>query len=544
MQGLMQDFPLTLPHYFQRAETLFRNKEIVTATGAGRQRITYGEWADRTRRLAGVLDHLGISADGRVGTFAWNTARHLELYYAAPCSGRVLHTLNIRLFPEQVTYVVNHAEDEVIFVDRSLTKLLWPLLPTFTTVKHVVVMDDGVGELPTDAGSAQLHDYEDLLTAAEPVQWGPLDENQAASMCYTSGTTGNPKGVVYSHRSTFLHTFGAYFADGAGLREADRCLPVVPMFHANAWGLAHAAVGCGADLVMPGPDLSPGAVADLMVEEKVTMAAGVPTIWMGVLPALEGRDTSALRIVLCGGSAVPKALSEAYRKQLGHPITQAWGMTETSPVASVGMVKSALAGSSDEVLADIRSTIGIVAPGVEFRIVSPDALEPQPWDGESSGELQVRGPWIARAYYDDPRSGESFTDDGWLKTGDVATVDAEGYMRIVDRTKDVIKSGGEWVSSVELENELMANPKVAEAAVIGIRHPKWQERPLACVVLKPGETATKEELIEFLSTRVAKWWLPDDVVFIDEVPKTSVGKFSKKDLRARFDDYVLPTAND
>ncbi|HVX18673.1 MAG TPA: long-chain fatty acid--CoA ligase [Acidimicrobiales bacterium] len=545
MQGLMQDFPLTMAHFFNRAERLFPDKGIVTArAGGARDRTTYGEWAQRTRRLGGVLDALGISADGRVGTFAWNTARHLELYYAAPCSGRVLHTLNIRLFPEQVTYVVNHAEDEVIFVDRSLTGLLWPLLPTFETVKHIVVMDDGGGEQPTEAGSAALHDYEELLATAEPVEWHVEDENQAASMCYTSGTTGNPKGVVYSHRSTFLHTFGVFLADGAGLRESDRCLPVVPMFHANAWGIAHAAVGCGADLIMPGPDLSPPALADLIVEEKVTAAAGVPTIWMGVLPELAGRDTSSLRIVLAGGSAVPKALSEGYRKQLGVPITQAWGMTETSPVASVGMIKSSVAGRSEDDLADIRATIGIVAPGVEVRISDPSTEEEQPWDGVAQGEIQVRGPWIARDYYNDERSKDSFTSDGWLKTGDVATIDAEGYMRIVDRTKDVIKSGGEWVSSVELENELMAHPKVAEAAVIGVRHPKWQERPLACVVVKDGESVTKEELIEFLAPRVAKWWLPDDVVFIDEVPKTSVGKFSKKDLRARFEDYALPTADD
>jgi fatty-acyl-CoA synthase len=295
---------------------------------------------------------------------------------------------------------------------------------------------------------------------------------------------------------------------------------------------------------MPGPDLSPPALADLIVEEKVTAAAGVPTIWMGVLPELAGRDTSSLRIVLAGGSAVPKALSEGYRKQLGVPITQAWGMTETSPVASVGMIKSSVAGRSEDDLADIRATIGIVAPGVEVRISDPSTEEEQPWDGVAQGEIQVRGPWIARDYYNDERSKDSFTSDGWLKTGDVATIDAEGYMRIVDRTKDVIKSGGEWVSSVELENELMAHPKVAEAAVIGVRHPKWQERPLACVVVKDGESVTKEELIEFLAPRVAKWWLPDDVVFIDEVPKTSVGKFSKKDLRARFEDYALPTADD
>ncbi len=402
MQGLMQDFPLTLPHYFDRAEQLFPAKEIVTATGTGRERTTYGAWAARTRALGGVLDDLGISDDGRVATFAWNTARHLELYFAAPCTGRVLHTLNIRLFPEQVTYIVNHAEDEVIFVDRSLTGLLWPLLPTFKTVRHVVVMDDGRGDQPSDAGSAELHDYETLLAAASPVEFHVTDENRAASMCYTSGTTGNPKGVVYSHRSSWLHTFAATGADSIGIRESDRVLPIVPMFHANAWGLAHAGVATGATLIMPGPDLSPKALADLIVEERVTVPAGVPTIFMGVLPELKGRDTSSLRAIPCGGSAVPKALSEAYKEQVGLPIFQAWGMTETSPVATVAQLKSTLAGGSEEELADLRTTIGLPLIGVELRVVDPASLEIQPHDGTSRGEIQARGPWIAAAYYDDP----------------------------------------------------------------------------------------------------------------------------------------------
>jgi fatty-acyl-CoA synthase len=541
MQGLMQDVPLSQIQLFDRAEQLFADKELVTATAVGRERITYGEWAARTRRLGGVLDDLGISADGRVATFGWNSARHLELYFAAPCSGRVLHTLNIRLFPEQLTYIVNHAEDEVIFVDRSLVKLLWPLLPTFATVRHIVVMDDGAGDQPTDAGTAELHDYETLLAAASPVEWHVDDENQAASMCYTSGTTGNPKGVVYSHRSIFLHTMAGMISDGIGIRESDRILPVVPMFHANAWGLAHVGVATGASLIMPGPNMAPKPLADLIVEEKVTVAAGVPTIWMGVLPELVGRDVSALRALPCGGSAVPRALSEQYREQVGMPIMQAWGMTETSPVATVGMTKSKFVGRSEDELADLRSTIGLPLFGVSLRVVDPATLEPVAPDGEARGEIQAQGPWIASSYYNDDRSAESFTDDGWLRTGDVATVDAEGYMRIVDRTKDVVKSGGEWISSVELENELMAHPKVAEAAVIGVKHPKWQERPMACVVVKPGEELSKDEVIEFLTPRVAKWWLPDDVVFIDEIPKTSVGKFSKKDLRTRIADHQLPT---
>ncbi|QXC62435.1 long-chain fatty acid--CoA ligase [Aquihabitans sp. G128] len=544
MQGLMQDYPLTLPMLFQRAEQLFPNKEIVTALPTGRVRITYGEWAERTRRLGGVLDTLGISADGRVATFAWNTARHLELYFAAPCSGRVLHTLNLRLFPEQVTYIVNHAEDEVIFVDKTVAGLLWPLLPTFTTVRHIVVTDDG-GPFDTTAAvpaGMEVHDYEELLAAASPVEWHVEDEGQAASMCYTSGTTGNPKGVVYSHRSTVLHTMAAQFADGFGARESDRILPVVPMFHANAWGLAHAAVACGAELIMPGPDLSPDGLATLIEEEHVTVAAGVPTIWMGVLPALKGRDTSALRVIPCGGSAVPKALSEAFREQLGLPIYQAWGMTETSPVATVGSIKSTFADRPEDELADVRALQGLPLLGVELRIQDQETGEPVPWDGESRGELQARGPWIAKEYYDDPRSPESFTDDGWLKTGDVATFDAEGYLRLVDRTKDVVKSGGEWISSVELENEIMAHPKVAEAAVVGMHHPKWQERPVAFVVVREGEQLDKAGVLEFLDGRIAKWWTPDDVVFIDEVPKTSVGKFSKKDLRDQFKDYVIPEA--
>jgi fatty-acyl-CoA synthase len=538
MQGLMQDTPLTLDHFFRRGEQLFASKEVVTAMPDGLQRRTYAQWADRSRRVATVLDQLGVSADGRVGSFAWNTGDHLDLWYSVPCSGRVLHTLNIRLFPEQLTYIVNHAADEVIFANRSLLGLLAPLVPTFTTLRHIVVMDDGMGEIPEIAG-VDVHDYEALLAGAEP---HPLevvrDEGTAAAMCYTSGTTGNPKGVVYSHRSIWLHTMAAMTSAGLTLGEEDKALVIVPMFHANAWGIAHAGPACGATLVMPGANLAPAALAALIESERVTVAAGVPTIWMGMLPELETRDLSSLRCAMSGGSALPVSVADAFEAGTGVALRQGWGMTETSPVCSIYKPKSTLTDGGREE----RTSVGFVLPGVDFRVVDPDSGAPQAWDGTSTGELQVSGPWIARDYYDDERAGESFTADGWLRTGDVARVDPEGYVYLVDRTKDLVKSGGEWISSNELENEIMAHPKVAEAAVIGVSHPKWTERPLALVVPKPGETVTKEEILAFLDGRVAKWWLPDDVVCVDEIPKTSVGKFSKKTLREKFAGYVLPTA--
>tara|TARA_Y100000782_G_scaffold55646_1_gene61740 strand:- start:625 stop:2247 length:1623 start_codon:yes stop_codon:yes gene_type:complete len=539
MDGLMMDVPLSLSHIFNRAEHLFPDKEVVTATPTGRERTSYGQWAERTRRLGGALDNLGITSDGRVATFSWNTARHLELYFAPPCTGRVAHTLNLRLFPDQLTYIVNHAEDEVIFLDQSVAGLLWPLMDQFETVRHVVLMDDGAPPPDPAEIGPDVHDYEELIADASPVDWMPVEENRAGSMMYTSGTTGNPKGVVYSHRSMVLHTFGVMMADTIGVCERDVVLPVVPMFHANAWGLAHAGVATGATLVMPGADLSPVALAKLIEEERVTVAAGVPTIWMGVLPELAGRDVSALRSIPCGGSAVPRSLSEGYREQTGMPILQAWGMTETSPIAAVCHIKSTLDHLDDEAKADLRTSVGLVAPGVDFRVVDPESGEELLWDGESRGELQVQGPWVARTYYNDERAAESFTDDGWLRTGDVATVNSEGYISLVDRTKDLIKSGGEWVSSVELENEIMAHPDVIEAAVIGVASTKWGERPMACVVAAEGTAVSAEDILIWLKDRVPKWWMPDQVEFIDEVPKTSVGKFSKKTLRDRFTDVVV-----
>ncbi len=528
----MTDYPLTLTHAFERAERLFAEKTVVTASPRGRERVNYGEWAERTRRLGGALNALGLADDARVGTFAWNTSRHLELYFAAPCTGRVLHTLNIRLFPEQLVYIANHAEDAVIFVDRSLLPLLWANVEELKTVEHFVVMDDGAdAEIPNDE---RILDYEELIDGAEPAGMRVDDESRAAAMCYTSGTTGNPKGVLYSHRSALLHCIGTMFADSLGVSERDVILPIVPMFHANAWGLAYSAVLAGSSLVMPGPDLSPGAIADLLESEHVTLAAGVPTIWNGVLGELDGRDLSSLDRIVCGGSAVPRALSEAYREKIGLPLLQAWGMTETSPLGSVCRIKSTLADGSEDELADLRASIGIPVALVDARIVETGGDQELPRDGEASGELQVTGPWIAAGYYEDERSSSSFTEDGWLRTGDVATIDEHGYMRLVDRTKDLVKSGGEWISSVELENEIMAHPKVREAAVIGISDEKWGERPLACVVCEEGEDLSADDVRSFLDGRVAKWWIPDSYEFIDEVPKTSVGKFSKKDLRERF----------
>ncbi|GAA4606402.1 fatty-acyl-CoA synthase [Actinoplanes octamycinicus] len=539
MLGLMQDRPLTLPHLFHRAEQLFGHKRLVTAE-VGRERdTTIAEWAGRVRRLATMLDTLGVSAGGRVGTFCWNTDRHLELYLAAPCTGRVLHTLNIRLFAEQLVYIVNHAEDEVVFVDRSLLPVFRPLMDQLATVRAIVVIDDGAAcEIPDDP---RVHDYETLLAAADPVtgRFEVADENRAAAMCYTSGTTGNPKGVVYSHRSAVLHSLFTLTADAFGLSERDVVLPVVPMFHANAWGIPYGAVLAGSDLIFPGPNMQPEAIAAQLARHRVTVTGGVPTIWMGMLPLLGAHDLSALRVVACGGSAAPRALSEAYRAAIGLPLLHAWGMTETSPVATVGSPRSHLDGRTEDEQADARARQGVAAPLVELRITDPDTGEELPWDDTATGELQAAGPWIARDYYRGEGDAQ-FTADGWLKTGDVAAIDRYGSVRLVDRTKDLVKSGGEWISSVELENELMAHPAVAEAAVIGVPHEKWSERPLACVVRKPGAAVTADELLEFLTPRVAKWWLPDAIEFIDEVPKTSVGKFSKKALRDRFAGYRLP----
>lgn len=542
MQGLMQDAPLTITSILERGERIFPAKEIVTRTATGTDRATFADLGTEVRRQASALDALGISPDGRVASFAWNTFRHLALYYSVPCTGRVLHTGNIRYFPEQLVYTFEHAEDEAVFVDRSLLGLLTPLLPQLTTLKHIVVMDDGAPtELPDDPRVVR---YEELVPGAEEadLRGRITDENTAAGICYTSGTTGHPKGVVYSHRSNWLHAIASLTSSVFGMTDRDRVLPVVPLFHANGWGYAHSTIMGGAALIMPGPDLSPAGVTRLMAEEKVTVAAGVPTIWMGVAPLLREHDLSSLRAVICGGSAVPVSLSEAWREAIGVPLTQAWGMTEMSPLGSVASLRGEVVEAGREAEVEALSTAGLIAPGVAARIVDAVSREELPWDGRTSGDLEVSGPWIARQYYRTDEPGDSFSPDGWLRTGDVAAITPLGYIRIVDRTKDLVKSGGEWISSVELENQIMGHPKVKEAAVIAMPHPKWGERPLACVVVRDGETLEREELLGWLAERLGKWQVPDDVVFIDEVPKTSVGKFSKKTLREQYDGYVLPTA--
>jgi fatty-acyl-CoA synthase len=541
MLGLMQDAPLTIDTIFNRGTRYYPEAKVVTRTAVGKERLTFAEIAANTRRIANGLDRLGLTSDARVGTFSWNTARHLELYFAVPCTGRVLHTINLRYFPEHVIYTVGHAEDEAIFVDRSLLPLFAKYLPSLDTVKHVIVNDDGAtAELPDDSRVVLFEDF--IADTDEADFTGRVtEENTGAALCYTTGTTGDPKGVLYSHRSIWLHGNAGLAATGTAVTESDNILPVVPMFHAMAWGIPYTAMFAGAGLTMPGPDLSPAGLLDLMESEKVTFASGVPTIWMGMLPLLEGRDLSSLNRVMGGGSAIPKSLSEGWRAAIGVPITQGWGMTETSPVGSLSTLRPALADASEDEKADIRATGGIALVGVEMRLIDTETGEEQPWDDQASGELEVRGPWVAKQYYRTDEPGDRFSPDGWLRTGDVASISPLGYMRLVDRTKDLVKSGGEWISSVDLENQIMSHPKVAEAAVIAVPHPKWMERPLACVVVKPGETVSKEEILEFLGQTLDKWQLPDDVVFIDEVPKTSVGKFSKKTLRDKFGDYQLPT---
>jgi len=539
----MMDYPLTLQYAADRAKNYFANREIVTLTADGYDRTTYGQVYDRARQMASALEKLGIKQGDRVGTLAWNTSRHFELYLGVPCMGAVLHTLNLRLPLDQLTFIINDAADRVIFIDADLMPILEKVAGQIPSVEYVVVMNGHAS--PTAEGLPKMLDYEELLATGSPdYTWPEVDERAPAAMCYTSGTTGNPKGVVYSHRSSLLHALTVTQADTIALSERDVAMPLVPMFHVNCWGLPHAGTLVGCKLVLPGRFMTADRTAQAMVDEGVTLSAGVPTLWLGLLQVMAQRPDlkfPKLNRVVIGGSACPVSLIQALQAN-GIPVLHAWGMTETSPIGTVSRLLSTLEDLPADQQIGYQAKQGRVVPGVELRIVDLGTGEVAPSDGVTFGEIQVRGPWITGSYYHDDNAemGQDKFMDGWFRTGDVATMDAEGYMQIVDRTKDVVKSGGEWISSVTLENDIMGHPQVMEAAVIALPHPKWQERPIAVVVPKPDAAGqlTEADIISYLEPRVAKWWLPDRVIFVEAIPKTSVGKFDKKVMRQQMAEEV------
>ena len=531
----MQDFPLTVTGILRHGTTWYSGRKVITRTPDGTREICFGELSTRVAQLAHGLRHLGVTTGQRVATFMWNNQEHLEAYFAIPCMGAVLHTLNIRLAAEQIAFIANQAEDSVVLVDVSLVPVFAAVLPELTTVHTVVMVGDGDIE-PLAAAGKDIIRYDELLDG-QPIEydWPDLDEKSAAAMCYTSGTTGNPKGVVYSHRSTYLHSMSINAANAIGLVDGDRVLPVVPMFHANAWGQPYAAVMAGADLLLPDRYLQAEPLVDMIERHRPTVAAAVPTIWNDVLQYLHAhpdRDISSLKTVCCGGSAVPLAMMKEYEQHYGVVILQGWGMTETSPLAAIATPPPEATG---EEAWRLRAAAGRVASGVEIRIVD-DAGGVLPNDGKAVGEIEVRGPWITGSYYQN--ADASKFHDGWLRTGDVGRIDPQGFITLTDRAKDVIKSGGEWISSVELELFIMEHHAVLEAAVVAVPDERWQERPLAAVVIKSDAECTAEELRKHLGDKVARFWLPERWTFIDEVPKTSVGKFDKKRIRSLYADGV------
>ncbi len=542
MRGLMQDQPLLISKLIEYADIYHGDTEIVSQTVEGDiHRYSYRECHRRSKKLANALTRLGVGLGDRIATLAWNGYRHFEAYYAVSGIGAILHTINPRLFTEQITYIANHAEDKVLLLDLTFVEMVEKLAPELASIETYVVLTDG-DHMP-DTSLPDALSYEELI-AGEPGEfdWPKLDENTASSLCYTSGTTGDPKGVLYSHRSTLLHSYAGCTTDVLGFSARDVVLPVVPMFHANAWGIPYAAPLAGSKLVFPGPQLDGESVHRLIEAESVTITAGVPTVWLMLLDymAKNGKTFSTLDRVVCGGSAMPRAMIETFEETYNVRAFHAWGMTEMSPLGTVGSLKVKHATLPSQERIDVKTKQGRGVFGVEMKIVDDDGNE-LPRDGEAFGNLMVRGPWITNGYFKG-EGGETLDKDGWFHTGDVATLDSEGFMHITDRSKDVIKSGGEWISSIDLENIAVGHPDVKEACVIGVRHPKWDERPLLLVVPDDDKTVDKDAMIKFLTDKIVKWWLPDDVVMVDELPHTATGKLLKARLREEYKDYVLPTA--
>ncbi|MEM7353586.1 MAG: 3-(methylthio)propionyl-CoA ligase [Acidobacteriota bacterium] len=539
MRGLMMDTPLLISSLIEYAAIYHADSEIVSRTVEGpMHRYTYRDACLRSRLLANVLTRLGVQQGDRIGTLAWNGFRHFEVYYATSGMGAVCHTINPRLHTEQMVYIINHAEDAYLFVDLTFVPLLEPIREQITGVRGFIIMTDAEHMPETSLPNALC--YEELMAPeSQEYAWPQLDENTAAGLCYTSGTTGNPKGVLYSHRSTVLHSFCACMADTLGVSSRSVILPVVPMFHVNAWGLPYTGALCGAKLIMPGAQLDGKSVHELIEAEQANIIAGVPTVWLMLLNYLEetGQRIDSVEQVIIGGSAAARSMVETFQNRYGTTVLHAWGMTETSPLGTVGTLKKAHDDWSEEDRVSQQLKQGRGVYGVDLRIVDPEGKE-LPRDGEAFGELQVKGPWVASAYF--RHDAEILDDEGWFSTGDVAKLGPDGFMQITDRSKDVVKSGGEWISSIDLENEVLSHPSIAEAAVIGIAHPKWDERPIVVAVPAGDAEPTREEILQHLQGKIAKWWMPDDVVFVEELPHTATGKISKLTLRERFADYELP----